>query len=243
MDAVELTRASEETSLVQLALERNVDVEVLERLVALKERADARNARDAYFKALTNFQEKCPPIKKNKSAEITSKREGAKSFGYKFASLDEIQRHIRPYLRAENLSYSFDVEQTTKASLDVIFVLRHVDGHSEKNRFPVPVETGGRMSDAQANGAALTYGKRQAMAAGLGLVIEEDTDGKRTDTIQYITAEQAAGIDDLMETAGVKKYKFLEWLGVDAVAHIVAADYQKAIDELNARIKRNRVEA
>lgn len=239
-DAPLAEQHTDDDSLVRLAIEQKVPVEILEKLVALQQSVQDRNARDAFFTALANFQEKCPPIKKNKSAEITSRREGAKSFSYKYATLDELQRHIRPYLRDEKLSYSFDVEQSNKTQLDVICVVRHVDGHSERNRFPVPVETGGRMSDAQANGAALTYGKRQALSAALGLSIEEDTDAKRVDTVEYINEEQVAAISDLIEAAGVKKYKFLEWLGVPSVAEIVVADFQKAVDELNARIRKNR---
>ena len=159
-------------------------------------------------------------------------------FGYRYATLDEIQRHIRPYLQAENLSYSFDVELDGKV-LMVWCVVRHVDGHSERNKFPVPIETDSRMSDAQANGAALTYGKRQALSAGMGLTIEEDTDAARQETVQYITDEQAANLSDLCDQAGPRaKGLLLSWLGVPSIAEIVAADFQKAADALNAKIQK-----
>lgn len=219
-------------ALIRLAIDKNVDVDKLERLIALKEREVARNARDAFFQALANFQEKCPPVVKNKTAEIVSRRTGGK-FSYGYASLDELQRHIRPYLRAENLSYSFDVEADGKERLIVTCILRHIDGHFERASFPVPIETTERMSGAQANGAALSYGKRQALSAVLGLSIEEDTDGKRADAPDLITEEQAADIDALIdEVYGPRRERFMKWLKVDTVAEIKAADYRRAVSEL-----------
>lgn len=244
-----LTRAGAETlpavqeddpeSLVRLAVERGVHVDVVERLVALQERMQDRAARAAYFAALAEFQNICPPIKKVKTADIVSKRTGGK-FSYSYAPLDEIMRTIRPHLKTCNLSYSFDVEQESKSLLIVICKVRHIDGHMESSRFPVPVETGGTKSDAQENGGALTFGKRQSLASVLGLQIEDDTDATKQPAVAFVTDEQAAAISDLIEESGVKKYKFLEWLGAPTVAEIRAADFEKAVTELQARIKAKR---
>lgn len=223
--------------LMRLALDKNVDVNLLERLVAMQERAEERNNRDAFFRALAEFQELCPPIRKNKTADIVSKKSGAK-FSYSYATLDHLQAHIRPHLKTCNLSYSFDVEQHGKDTLIVWCVLRHVDGHSERAQFPVPVEIGGRMSDAQANGAALSYGKRQALSAVLGLSIEEDVDGAKPESKEPISEEQAANISDLCEQAGGERPKaqLLKWLKAETIAEIVADDYDRAVKVLKDRI-------
>jgi hypothetical protein len=234
---------AEITSLVQLAVERGVDVAVLERLVALQERVTERNARAAYFEALAKFQEECPEIRKSKRAKIVSKRTGGQ-FEYTFAPLEEITRTIRPVLRASGLSYSWDVELAAGALL-VTCILRHVDGHSERASFPVPIDKSDRMSEAQSNGAALTYGRRQSLTAVLGLTTA-DTDidgGGGHEKPEYITEKEAAGMDDRIEALTANKAKFLEVLGVAKLAEIQKKDLKRATELLDQKAAARAVRA
>jgi hypothetical protein len=220
------------SGLVRLAIERGVDVEVLERLVALQERVTERNARSAFFEAVAAFQEACPEINKSKDAKIKSKRTGSE-FGYSFSPLEEITRTIRPHLRNHGLSYSWDVKRGD-GGLDVVCVLRHIDGHEERASFPVPVESDGRMSSAQANGAAMTYGKRQSLTAVLGLTTADvDDDARRRES--ELSDRQAADLDALMDEVGVDRRKFLDWLGVASISEIRASDYPRAVKALERK--------
>lgn len=231
--AVEAATDAEATSLVRMAIERGVDVAVLERLVALQERVTERNARAAYFEALAEFQEKCPQIAKSKTAKIVSKSGG--QFSYTYAPLDEITRTIRPHLKAVGLSYSWDVAAEGPV-LVVTAILRHVEGHSERSSFPVPVDKGGRMSDAQATGAALTYGRRQSLVAVLGLTTtDDDIDGVQGNAVEPITAGQVADLDSLIVETKTDKPKFLRYMGVAALADIPAADFQRALNLLEQK--------
>jgi hypothetical protein len=88
--AVAVPPASEVSGLVRLAIEQNVSVEILERLVALQERVTARNAETAMAEALAAFQATCPPIPKTITAEV--RKNGVKAYEYQFAPLDEVVR-------------------------------------------------------------------------------------------------------------------------------------------------------
>src|SRR5690606_8674966 len=112
--------------LLARAVEAGASVEALERLVALKERVDAEQARRAYFEALAAAQEEMPEVPKSRTAQIAT-RSGA-SYSYRYAALEDITRTIRPILRKHGLSYAWDVTQGENA-LVVTCVLRHVDGH------------------------------------------------------------------------------------------------------------------
>lgn len=222
------------TSLVRMAIEKNVSVDVIERLVALQERVTDRNARGAYFEALAAFQDECPEIAKSKKANITG-RNGS-SFSYSYAPLDVVARTIRPVLRKHGLSYNFDVSQEG-STLIISCVVRHIDGHSERSSFPVPVDKGGRMSDAQANGAALTYGKRQALVAALGLTTADaDTDGKDSRRSgnddgggeKLISKEQVATLEEIIEAGDHNKKRFLAWLGYESLSDIPAFEFDRA---------------
>lgn len=232
--SAETESGSSVTSLVQLAIEKNVPVELLERLVALKERVEERDNRKAFFEALSRFQEICPEIRKTKTAEIAIRAGG--KFSYNYAPLEEITRTIRPFLKECGLSYSWTVTAESK-TLIITCTLRHIDGHQECSSFPVPVETDAKMSDAQKNGAALTYGKRQSLVSVLGLTTaDQDVDG--TDVkgeVEKITDKQTADLSDLCDEVGLERAKFLKWLGVAAFSEIRASDFKKAVTLLEGK--------
>jgi hypothetical protein len=235
-DRAPATQDTEPASLVQLAIEKGVDVEVIERLVALQERVTERNARAAYFEAVSRFQESVPEIPKSKRVNYVTKT-GVR-IDYNYAPLDAITRAIRPPLRVAGLSYSWDVESSTNGVMTVACTLRHIDGHSERSTFPVPVDTAAKMSHAQANGAALTYGKRQSLIAVLGLTTtDDDVDGMEPAqmTTETITASEAADLDAKIDEVGADRSRFLRWLGVDALEDLPAHRMDAAIKALEAK--------
>jgi hypothetical protein len=116
-------------------------------------------------------------------------------------------------------------------------VLRHIDGHSERASFPVPVDTAAAMSDAQKNGAALTYGRRQSLIAVLGLTTaDEDLDGVQGQRpereVVRLTEAQVADLDALIDDVGANRAKFLRWLGVERLSDIAQTEYDRAIRAL-----------
>lgn len=231
---------SDPFSLLALALQnphvaQNVDV--IERLVALQERATERNARAAFFEAKAAFQAECPEIRKSRKADIATKS-GAR-FGYTYAPLEEITRTILPVLAKHGLSFTWDVAEGSAKVLAVSCILRHIEGHEDRATFPVPVETGGRMSDAQAMGAALTYGRRQSLIAVLGLTTaDEDTDAAHRaepKTARTITREQLADLEALIDEVGADRGKFLAWLDVPDLTQLTATDLPKAIKALEKK--------
>lgn len=57
--------------LLEIALNKDVDIDRLERLIAMKERWDKDQAEKAFFHAMTEFQNECPDIRKTKEVVIT----------------------------------------------------------------------------------------------------------------------------------------------------------------------------
>jgi hypothetical protein len=228
--------AGEVSELVSLAIREKVPVEVLERLVALQERVTERNARMAFFEAVAAFQEEVTEIPKSRTAKIATR--GGSSYSYTFAPLESITRTIRQPLRNHGLSYSWDTEPGERPDvLDVVCVLRHIDGHEERSRFPVPMKTDAAMSDAQKAGAALTYGRRQSLVAVLGLTTaDEDNDAPAQETA-YVTDSQAADLGALADEVGADRDKFLGFLGVESFGEIPAARYKQAVAALERKRK------
>lgn len=156
-------------SLLAQAVSGSVSVETLERLLALREKLRDEQARAAFFAALAAFQAECPIIPKTKTVRG--------SYSYSYAPLEVIIAHVRPIMQRHGLSVTFDTTDEEAAKV-VHCTVHHVAGHSETNRFRVPIDAGARMNDIQKDASAATYGKRYAFCNALGIMTgDEDDDG------------------------------------------------------------------
>jgi hypothetical protein len=163
------------SALLSKAVEHQLPVESMQRLLEMRAQLKAEEAAGAFAAALADFQRDLPPIEKRQTAKIQSQRG---TFSYQYADLADIQRAIAEKLAENGLSITFDTADHGER-LDVICTVHHVAGHSSSARFPVPVDRGSRMNAAQQVGAALTYGRRYALTAALGIVTaDEDTDAQ-----------------------------------------------------------------
>lgn len=97
-------------------------------------------------------------------------------------------------------------------------------------------------SDPQGIGSATTYARRYALAAMAG-VAPEDDDGnaashqEKTAPPPKVTAKQAADIEALRDEVGLDEKKFLDWLKVDTISNLPAADFRRVIRSLEKRRK------
>ena len=91
---------------------------------------------------------------------------------FKFAPLPDILDLVKPILAKHGLYVTFPVEPTEKGML-VSCAIRHSSG-VEVARSSIPAATDGK---EQAVGIRLTYYRRYAIAAVLGIAADEDTDG------------------------------------------------------------------
>jgi len=158
--------------LIAMAVERDLDINKLEKLLELKRQWDADNARKAFFKALSKFQSDIPPIVKQDkvNAGVAGKR--------RFANLGTISEAIKPYLETNNLSFRFRQSQSPQA-ITVTCIVSHADGHSEETTLSAAPDQSGGKNAIQALGSAITYLMRYTLIGSLGLTtVDEDTDGE-----------------------------------------------------------------
>jgi hypothetical protein len=160
--------------LIKRAVESNAGIDTLERLVALAERSQAWSARQAYNRAIVEFQRRCPPIKKTSTATIGDR------FSFKYAALDDVMAVIRPILSDLGLSPSWrQAKPSGPATVAVYCRITHDGGHWEESPEPtqMPYRTEGRLSPGQVVSAATSYAQRLSLMGMLGIVPEgEDID-------------------------------------------------------------------
>lgn len=223
------------TQLLQLAVERGTPVEQMEKLVDLYERMEAREAAREFNRALAAFQAECPPIGKNKTAEITTKSGG--KYSYTYAPLDEIVPIVRPILHKHGLSFAWD-SAVAGAQLTCVCTLRHENGHAITASFTLPTESQSAMSAQQKVGAALTFAQRKSLESALGIVTTEKEAPENEVDPTTITEDQATVIEDLLNESGAGRAKFLGYFDAATVADIRAANYGPAVAMLKDIAKR-----
>lgn len=159
------------------ASDPSCDVDKMERLLQMKERMDASNAKKAFAEALHGFQSECPQIHRGKWIEVKGEKRS------RFAAYEDMMTTVQPVMQKWGFSATFDSNTNAQNGriCSVTCTLSHIGGHSVQSTFPVmPDETGSKNS-IQAIGSALSYGKRYSLGAVLGLVFtNEDDDGKAT---------------------------------------------------------------
>lgn len=161
--------ASDPEQFITLALQNNASIEVLERLMALRDRVQAQRNKEAFFETLVNFQRNVPAIKKTKQALFDGKEQ------YKYADLADVINTIKEPAAAAGIAYQWKIDDKP----ELITVSCHISahGHTEITEMSAAPDPSGKKNAIQARGSAIEYMKRYTLAGALGLSISEDNDG------------------------------------------------------------------
>jgi len=218
-------------ALLQLAVDKGIDVAALEKLTGLYERMADRRAAEEFGRELAAFQRECPPIKKTATAKITTK--SGTQFQYHYAELGTIAETIRPYLHVRGFSYYWDTSLAA-GMMSVSCVLRHSNGHSERAKFECPVDDrNAALSGPQQHAVSLTFAKRQSLLQVLGLTTsEDDVEGPNPTAITF---DQACDLRVKIDELGIDEQKFCAYLGVDNLEKLTASGHKQALAALAAK--------
>jgi len=236
-----LEKHEEERSAVLQVIERaaanpQVDIEKMERLLAMHERILARDAKAQYIAALAELQPNLPIIRerggiKNNSGAIQST----------YALWEDINEAIRPILSEHGFALSFRCGQEGE-SIKVTGVLSHRAGHSEETTIILPVDKSGSKNAVQAVGSSTSYGKRYTAIALLNLTSTgEDDDGFKGGAAPRITESEAADLKSLAEEVEADIPSFLKYLSkagkttINSIAEIPAVMMKDAVAALNRK--------
>lgn len=121
--------------------------------------------------ALKKAQGEFPPIQRGKTANVPTKSGG--SYSYSYADLGDVVDGCQPVLSANDLVL-FQVGAIVDGKQALRTILGHVCGETIQSDFLLPAT-----DDYQDAGAGITYFRRYAQCAALGIVTEEDSDGQQ----------------------------------------------------------------
>lgn len=167
-------------ALINMALEKGLDVEKLSKLFDLQERWEKKEAEKSFLMAFANFQRTCPEIKKSKKVSFPSKTGG--NVNYSYAPLPEIVKQIKGPLADNQLSYRWEFIEAANM-ITCICIVSHADGCSKESRMSGPKDDSGNKNIIQQSGSTHTYLQRYTLIGALGLSsADADIDGRSTTT-------------------------------------------------------------
>jgi len=216
----------------RMASDPNVDVDKLERLMQMRERAVEREAESAFNIALSDAQARMGTIGADANNPQTRS---------KYASYGKLDSVLRPIYTSSGFALSFDTGPDAPA--DCVRVLCHVThkaGHSRTYHVDMPADGKGAkggdvMTKTHAVGAGMSYGMRYLLKMIFNVAVgEEDVDGNSVH-VETITDAQEIQIAEMLEATGSDKAKFLRWCKVDALTSIPAKSFDSVMATLRAK--------
>src|SRR5271156_6251605 len=171
------------------ALDPRADVEKLERMMAMYERLKAKEAELSYNAAKGRILKKLAGIKivKNRSVlyEIEKGKPQKGTYeAFKYAPLEEIDKHLRPLLADENMDLSYSDEPREGGGIRIRGRLKHLpSGHYEDSFMSAPLDTTGGKSEVQAAGSTNSFLRRYIACNIFNIVVVGDDDDGAMGTI------------------------------------------------------------
>ena len=236
------------TLIERVARDQSPAVEKLECLAAMYERLKAKEAELGFNAAKGRILKKLAGIKIVKNRPVLPESDNGKSQkgvseAFKYAPLEEIDKHLRPLLAEEEMDLSYSDETCDGGGILIRGRLKHLpSGHYEDSFMPAPPDTSGGKSNAQAVGSTNYFLRRYVVCNIFNIVVVGDDDDG---TGGPIDEAQAQTILELTKKARVGP-KFLKYMKAQsleeagsleaAVATIAARDYRKAVSTLEEQI-------
>lgn len=237
----------ESTSILQIieraALNPEVDMDKMERLLEMKERLDAKQAETDFNLAMNHAQSQTTRISADSNNPQTRSR---------YASYAALDRVLRPIYTENGFSLSFDTgKSTSENQILIMCYVSHKNGHTRT--YSVPMDASGKgakggdvMTKTHAAGSAMSYGMRYLLKLIFNVAIgEDDTDGNMP--VEHITEEMVNILDSKLEENEIDRAKFNAWLKrdlkVDSLEQVSMKAYRTVEARINSAIRAKQKEA
>lgn len=159
-------------AVARAASDPSVDVEKMERLFAMHERMEARQAEAVFNGAMSRVQAAMRRVATDKTNSQTHSD---------YATYAALDRALRPLYTAEGLALSFGTEPAAEGTVGMVCFVSHQAGHTRTYRAAVPSDGKGAkgndvMTKTHAFGSGTAYGMRYLLKMIFNVAIGDDPD-------------------------------------------------------------------
>ena len=153
------------------AINPDVDIEKMERLMAMHERLTDKQSEAIFHQAMTAAQSDVPPIHKDKTNKQTHSS---------YASYEGMDKVLRPIYVKHGFSLSFDTgSDPLEGCIRVLCYVSHSGGHSKTYQCDMPADGKGAkggdvMTKTHAAGSGMSYGQRYLLKMIFNIAFSDD---------------------------------------------------------------------
>lgn len=197
----------------RVAMDQNVPIERLERMLEMKESMEAKAAEREFNDAFARCQREIPTVLKNKRNQQTNSN---------YADLAAVEAAVMPTVNAHGFSMRFfPTASPLEGHYGVDCVVSHAGGHSETHHADVPSDGTGLKGNqnktaTHAFGSTMSYGRRYLLCM-IWNIATADNDGNGSAQRKVITADQFIELQALIRASGADESKFLLAYGAQSL--------------------------
>ncbi|UTO29227.1 ERF family protein [Bartonella harrusi] len=217
------------------ALENDVDMDRLERLISLREKEINRQLYKSFVSDLSDMQ--------SKYKEITAKSTHAYTLS-KYATLDCYIESIKEALKEHHFALFSCIKNQTHAQVTIEMTLVHPSGNKISTEGTFPLDGKGNKTDIQSIGSTITYARRYLLGMLLNVASkEDDTDGNKTKLSGPASPQQMADIKRLVQKTNANETKMLASVNVNSISEMTFEQAQTVLNNLYKKQNRQASEA
>lgn len=207
-------------------------VEVLERMMAMQERLEARQRETTFMAALAELQAEMPMIHKGGLNTFTKNA---------YARREDIHVALQPLLKKYGFAFSFNEESRDGDMVRFSAKLSHRDGHFEIKYKTLSTDKAALNSSGkptrtsvQDDGSTASYALRYLEKMHLNIVeTSEDDDGNGGS--KPITEEQVKQLVTEIAETGMDMGRFMAYMHVGEIKEIVQKNFRTATNYLDVK--------
>ena len=220
--------------IARVARDQSIDLDRMDRLMAMHARIVERDAKLAFDAAFAAMQPALPVVTRRGTITGESRRTGDR-LNQSYGRWEDISQAIMPVLAKHGFAIRFRQEPVLDAGgaikTRITCILSHSQGHREEAFFDLPLDTTGSKNNVQAYGSTASYGRRYSAMLALNIVTKgEDDDGAAAGQSEpeFISAAQVAELERLIRSTGGDVAKFCIFAKVPQLANIYASRFEAA---------------
>lgn len=216
------------------ASDPTVDIDKMERLIAMHNGMVARQNEQAFNDAMTAAQKQMRRVAADSNNPQTRS---------KYASYAALDRAIRPVYTEHGFSLTFNTGEAAEGFVRVICDVANA-GFTRTYHIDMPADGKGAkggdvMTKTHATGSAITYGRRYLMAMIFNLAVGDDDDGNAAaEPVETITDEQVKELSDLLISTKSNLVLFLKAIKLESLTQIRADKFEAAKKLINETAKK-----
>lgn len=216
--------------IARAAQDPNIDIDKMERLMAMKERMDAKTAEQAFNDAMNLAQSEIKAIGWDKQNGQTH------SAYVTYAKMDAF---VRPVYVHHGFSLSFDTGETDKPQ-EVRFLcyVSHKEGHTRTYKVDMPADGKGAkgtdvMTRTHAFGSATSYGRRYLLKMIFNVIeAAEDDDGVQASKVEKAKSQAQLAWEETWNALNDDQRAMLNEFSQEVVQILATGDNEAARDRI-----------